>query len=169
MSLAALHTAIEEAWFASDVDRHFRSYWPIASQSSGRYITLMESEALPGQQFPYAVFSFGAGAVQARASAARSRLYKTQQREVPFTVTVYAETDQTAGKNAKQICIECVAEVLKLYGGHPTQAPTAQLSLSSGCVLNTKLINEFGTQENDSVYRWDIEYMILVDEKVKVL
>lgn len=156
---ADLHKSLVTVWISSGLDALIKSYWSAGDQT--QYNTLNDGEAAPGTPFPYCVFEQVIGAPINRMSGPTG-LSKYMIRGVPFLFRIHAGKLENNARSAKQLASDIVEEILKVYGGHPLQAPVAMV-LDNGGVLNQKYVNDYGIRTGDSEYLWTIEYEFTTD------
>lgn len=128
--------------------------------------TLWSGEAPPGESFPYVVFQQGADVIAARMSGSGTNVSANQRiHDVP--VEFRCHTQKSGALSAKEEAAALAEEVMKIYGGHPTNKPTA-LGMTSGQHVITQLISEFDVKTSDDVHMWTLVYNFKVDLPVKV-
>lgn len=152
--------ALNAAWDASGLDAKFKALWP-AAVLPGEFPVLHDQEAAPGQPFPYAVLDVMDVGVTARMSD--GALTKRELREVTVAFTVQAREVTGDARDAKGIAADMVAEVMKVFGGHPTVPPTAVLTLDNGDVVQLQYQTDFGVRTSDDSYSWVMKLKALLD------
>jgi len=158
ISTAALHKAIMTVWNDSGLDTTFKALWPSGTETS-QFYTLHDQEASPGHPWPYAVFDQMAVSVVNRMSDDSNR---KEVRDTTFAINVYAREVVGDSRTAKAIAATLVEEVMKFFGGHPTESPS-DLVLENGNYLITQYLNDFGDRIGDEEYRWMVVYSIRTD------
>jgi hypothetical protein len=160
---AAVHKAVASLWISSGLNTLFQAYWAVADRSL--YTSLNDGEAAPGTPFPYAVFTARASNIKTRMSGdgAASKQHINDQ---PWTFEVYVGPN--GSYSAKEFASLMVEEVMKVFGGHPTQSPSAFPALDHGQVLIVQYQNDWGEREDDDVHKWTVEYNIRTDVPVVV-
>jgi len=81
---------------------------------------------------------------------------------------IYAKVVSGDSRTAKEIAAYLAEEVMKVFGGHPTEAPTASVTLDNGSHLITQYENDFPIQLGYEEYEWDIMYKFVLDVPVMV-
>ena len=161
---ADIHKAVAALWESSGLNTLFQSYWSTADRSL--HASLNDGEASPGIPYPYCVFSGGKPNVRSRMSPTTLSSANRQEVEHPWTFDVYAK--QTPTKSAKELASDLAAEILEVFGGHPTEEPS-DLSLDNGWVLNCQYQNDWGERQDDQVHKWTVEYNIRADVPSMIL
>jgi len=160
---AALHKAIMSIWSTSGLDAAFQALWPSGTETS-QFYTLHDQEASPGHPWPYAVFDQMSVDVTNRMSDDGDG-DRREIRETTFAINIYAREIAGDSRSAKAIAATLAEEVMKYFGGHPTESPSS-LTLDSGNHLITQFLNEYGDRIGDEEYRWMIIYSIRTDVPV---
>jgi hypothetical protein len=156
VATADLDTAIVAAWNASSLDTTFAAL-------GGTSPLLWDEEAPAGQAFPYCVME----TVDVSREARMSSLVGTREvRRVNKKFSVLAKEVSGDSRTAKEIAAYLVEEVMKVYGGHPTQVPTGVVTLSNGNHITTFYDTDMGIRIEDTIYQWDISYLFIVDVPV---
>lgn len=158
---ADVHKAVNAVWNSSGLDAHFTTYWP--SGASSEFTVLNDQEAAAGQPFPYVVFRQDAGLIVSRMSG-HSSDERHEIRDVPWLFNIHAR--KASGSSAKTVAVALAEEITKVFGGHPTVAPTG-LTLDNGLHLITQYQNEYGVRTGDDEYQWLLSYRLIVDVPVK--
>ena len=161
ISTAALHKAIISLWSSSGLDATFEALWPSGTETS-QFQTIHEQEASPGHPWPYAVFDQMSVSVADRMSSGSNR---KEIRDTTFALNVYAREITGDSRSAKAIAATLAEEVMKYFGGHPTESPS-DLTLDSGAHLITQYMDDYGDRIGDEEYRWMIVYSIKTDVPV---
>jgi len=159
---AAVHKAVATLWISSGLNTLLQAYWPVADRSL--YTSLNDGEAAPKTPFPYTVFTARAANVRTRMSGdgANSKQHINDQ---PWLFEVHAGPN--GSYSAKEFASLMAEEVMKVFGGHPTQSPQS-LTLDHGSVLIVQYQNDWGEREADDVHKWTVEYNIRTDVPVAV-
>ena len=171
---ADLQESIVNAWTAAGLDAKFTGLWDHSDltlwDEEGNPLSpvLQEPPASPKQPFPYCIMETEKLRPLTRMTG-RSSLPGTKQHnnEVSVTFSVHAKTVKGDVRSSKQIAAYLVEEVMAVFGGHPTRAPS-QLSLSNGGVLLRQYQGDFPVQEELYEYKWCVQYRFLVDVPVMV-
>jgi len=159
---AAVHKAVASLWISSGLNELFQAHWAEADRSL--YTSLNDGEAAPGTPFPYVVFTARAPNIVTRMSGEDAS--KQHVNDQPWTFEVYAGSSGTS--SAKELAAVVAEEIIKVFGGHPTQAPTAFPDLDNGQVLIVQYQNDWGERQDDSVHKWTVEYNIRTDVPVAI-
>jgi len=154
---ADIQKAIVARWNASGLNDEFTGL-------GGSLPVLLEQEQEPGTTYPYCVMELPTTSVATRMSASTG---KRQIRDVGQTLHVFAGVVDGDSRSAKQIAAYLAEELMKVYGGHPTDAPDG-LSLDNGNVLIVQYVTDYGTRIGDDEYQWTVEYNIRIDVPVMV-
>lgn len=164
MSILAsdLHKAIIKVWNDSALNATFRSYWKAADTTE--FPVIHDQEAGPAQPFPYCVFNQDSGSTISRMSnridKGRFEIY-----DVPWEFHVHSRSFVNVNKSAKQIAIELVEDIIKVFGGHPTSIPVIPV-LDNGAVLQSQYESDYGTRDGDEEWSWILRYRFLMDVPV---
>ena len=161
---ADLHKAIAALWISSGLDALFQAKWNEADRS--KYATLNDAEAAPGTPFPYTVFEAAQPSTDIRMSG-RARKQKYHVDDQTWTFSVYAIPEES--KSSKVVASELGDEILKVFGGHPTEEPqTGGMELDNGSVLLVQYQYDHFERQADNVWKWSVEYKIKTDKPVMV-
>jgi hypothetical protein len=162
VGVADLDEAIHALWSDNDLDDFFTDLWPVADVAT--YPVLQEDEATPGQPFPYCVLGQRTVNVKTRMSdGVRS---KRESRLVLLQFRVFAKEVTGDSRSAKKIAADLAAEIMKIWGGHPTTTPQS-MELSNGTVPLCQYDSDYGVLADDDKYTWHINYKVLTDVPVK--
>ncbi len=164
VATADLHKALNTVWNASSLDATFKALWD-ASITDAEFPALHDQEAAPGQPFPYCVLDQSASSTVNRMSATGAFLREV--RDVSWSLHVHARAVSGDSRTAKEIAAYLAEEIMKVFGGHPTVAPTA-LTLDNGNFLIAQYQNDFVIRTGDDEYRWTVEYVFRSDVPVAV-
>lgn len=160
---ADVHKAVNAVWDASTLDATFKALW---ANSTDEFPVLHDQQAAPSQPFPYAVLEQTSSLTQARMSGGVAALREV--RDLTVTFHVHARAVGGDARTAKRIAADLAEELMKVFGGHPTVAPTGAVALDNGKHLITTYQNDFGVWTGDDEYRWTVEYQVRVDVPVMV-
>ena len=164
VNTADLCKAINAAWDAAGLDAKFQAYWD-AGVDASRWEILNDQQAAPGQPYPYCVMGEPAGTVVSRMSGGVNHLRHV--RDVNIRFDVYAKA--TGGSTAKEVAADLAEEIMKVFGGHPTDpAGTADLTLDNGKHLTTELDSDWCVRLGDDEYMWAVSYLFKLDVPVAV-
>ena len=155
---ADLWKSINAAWDASSLDTLFRAV------SSGSHVVLHDQQASPGQAHPYCVVSQMSQNTVNRMSGGVDSLREVRDTQVQFNI--YAEEVSGDSRSAKQIAAYLAEEVMKVFGGHPTTAPTGSMILDNGNVLINEYQTDYGVRIDDDEFLWVVTYTIRADVPV---
>ena len=132
---AGVHKAVATLWESSGLNTTFQSYWAVADRSL--YTSLNDAEAAPKTPFPYVVFSARAQNIRTRMTGDEdSKQYINDQ---PWTFEVHAAPN--GSYSAKEFALLMAEEIMKVFGGHPTQSPS-DMTLDHGQVLIVQYQND---------------------------
>jgi len=155
---ADLHKAIFTAWNASGLNAIFQAL-------GGDTIILWDSEALPGQSYPYCILEEPTPSIKTRMSGSGSIGH--HEKDIAQRFFIFASEVDDDVRSAKEIAAYLAEEVLKVFGGHPTVAPTAVLTLDHGNHVVTQYNADFGAKTSAKDYQWIIDYVFKVDVPVQ--
>lgn len=161
---ADLHKAVNTAWAASTLDATFKALWE-ADIEADEFPVLHDQQATPNQPFPYCVYLQDTGVTADRMSGGNTSLREV--RDVPWSFHVQARAVDNDSRTPKEIAAFLAEEILKVFGGHPTETPTG-LTLDNGNYLIAQYQNDFGVRTGDNEYRWDVNYVFRIDVPVAV-
>lgn len=165
VAAADLYTAINTAWDASGLNAAFRALWP-SGYGSADYPVLHDQEASPGQPYPFCVIDQTSSRTINRMTGGPGRLREI--RDVTVTFNVHATNVVGDSRSAKQIAAAMAAEVMKVFGGHPTQAATGAVTLANGKHLITQYQTDYGVRTDDDSYQWVLSYLMRLDIPVAI-
>jgi len=164
MTVAAasdLHKAVTALWAGSGLDDEFNQHWDAAKRAV--YPVLHDGEATPHQPFPYCVFMQSAGSTEARMSCTVG--VNREVRDVPWTFRVHAKSIVGDPRNAKGVAADLAELVMRVFGGHPSVAPS-DLELENGNFLITQYLSDYGLRTGDDEHLWVVNYSFRVDVPV---
>jgi len=156
--------AFAAAWAAGSLNATFKALW--SNPASTQYPVLHDQEATPGQPWPYVVMDQLTPRTVERMSGGAG--FKRETRDVTMRLNVHAATVSGDDRSAKEIAADLIAEVMSVFGGHPTTAPTATLTLDNGNHLITQYQNDYGVRTGDDEYQWIIDYLFRLDVPVAI-
>ena len=159
---ADLHKAVAAIWASSGLEALFEGYWTVAQQAD--YITLNDGEAAPGTPLPYVVYDAPEPNIVSRMTG-HSASEKHHVRDAEISFRVFAE--QTDDDSAKEFASDLAAEIMEVFGGHPTETPSS-LTLDNGVVLINQYQSDFGVRVDDEVHLWTVRYIFKLDIPVAV-
>ena len=161
---ADLHKAINTVWNDNDLDDFFTEDWAVGQSTS--YPVLNDQKASPGNPFPYCVLDQTTSRIVTRMSDDSGSKRYTISTDVTFKV--HAKVITGDARSAKQIASDLAAEIMKIYGGHPTVQPQS-LELDNGTVPNVQFDRDYGIRTGDDEYQWNIHYRFLTDVPVRII
>jgi hypothetical protein len=161
---ADLRKAIVSLWDSSDLDEKFSDLWR-SSIVVTEYLTLHDQEAGPKQPFPYCVFEQGAGDTTDRMSGDKNTIREI--RDLPCEFRCHARKRSGDTRTAAEIAAYLAEEVMKVFGGHPTEVPD-DLTLDNGNWLITQYQNDYGIRTGDDEYQWIVSYLMRLDVPITV-
>lgn len=151
-----LTQALIDCWNQASVDSRFTDFWPSA-KNSALYSVLSDTEASPGQPFPYVVFEQGTTLVETRTSSnTTSKFNRIQRTSVTFTVHTNASTS-LGGKSAKERAADLAEVVMYVYGDTPT-VDQRILDFEVGAHILTQYQNDFPVRTGDEEFSWVVNY-----------
>lgn len=159
---ADLHKSLQSIWNATTLNDTFKAYWP--GGDLNEFPVLSEVEAEAAQPFPYCIYEFEEPTVSARTSSAGSS--KLEIRDVALKLTVQAKAISTA--SAKTIASHLAEEILKVFGGHPTQQSSVAdaIDMDHGSILQIQYDRDFPVRSGDEEYTWVLKYNFKLDVPV---
>lgn len=161
---ADLWHGLNAAWDASTLDATFKALWPDPSDTD--FEVLSDKEASPGQPFPYCVVEMAPPSKASRMSGGVDSLREIRDAQVTFNV--HAAMRDGDARAAKDIAAYLVEEITKVFGGHPTQAPSAAIALANGKLVETTYDTDYGVRTDDDEYQWILRYNLRADAPIKV-
>lgn len=157
---ADFHAALVSLWDSSGLDAEFTDLWAVADRTN--FMELNDGEAAPGTPSPYCVFEILTGTTTGRDSG-HSTSEKHEHRNVPFQFRVHT-LPIVGGRTAKRLAADLIDEIMQIYGGHPTVAPTAMsLGANQGGVANVQYQTDYGIRTGDSEHQWNLDYLAKLD------
>lgn len=160
-AVSELHAAIMSAWNGSGLNAQFKSYWNAAD--TAEFPVMHDTEATPAQPYPFCVFDIKEGRNISRMSSAGASPGRVEHWEIPWELRIQARSfSNKTSKSAKLIASELADEVLSVFGGHATVA-AAELTITTGAVIQTQLESNFGIREGSQEHSWHIKYKTLLD------
>ncbi len=154
---ADIQKAIVAAWAAADLDSKF-------TDLSGGTPVLNYGEANPEIVQPYVVWDLTSMVVEVRMTGGSSTLNR-EIRTGSLKFNVHTKPVGGDSRTAAQIAADLIEEIMKVFGGHPTDSP-ADLSLDVGDLLNMQYVRDYCVQTDHNNYQWILEYMVTVDVPV---
>lgn len=163
MTIASLdyQKAIIKVWNDSGLNDLFKSYW--INPSIGGFSVLNDQEAGPAQPMPYCVFSSEEGTKEFGMSGSSNDTNRMEIRDIPLTFKIHARSKGT--KSAKQIAGELAEQVIRIFGGHPSEKPVLP-TLEHGVCLKSNYKTDYCVREGDHEYEWNIKYTHTCDVPV---
>lgn len=157
-----IHEAVASLWESSELNTLFQSYWD--ADDRDYYPSLNdEGGAAPGTPFPYAVIGAPKPDIRIRMSSTANE--KLVIKDQTWRFDVFAK--QTAAKSAKEQASYLADEIMKVFGGHPTQSPT-EMTLDNGSIINVKYTGDYGVRVDNEIHQWTVEYTITTDVPIMV-
>jgi len=155
---ADIQKAINAAWTASTLNSKF-------TDLGGGTPVLNFNEATPEQEQPYAVWSFDSPTVETRTTGGSATLNR-EIRNGALRFDVHTKPVSGDSRGASQIAAYLIEEIMKVFGGHPTENPSAEFSLDNGELLIVQFTRDYCIQTGNNNYQWTLEYQMLVDVPV---
>ena len=156
-----LHKAINTVWDASTLNATFRLLWNTTTHPAASYPVLHDSEASPNQPFPYCIFDQMSVDISSRMSG-EGAAGRQEIHNLMFQFRIHAKSVSGDDRDAKQIAYDMAEEVVKVFGGHPTTAPTA-ITMDTNKHVITQLLSDVGERTGDEEYRVDLDYLFRID------
>ena len=157
---ADIQKAIVAAWSAASLDDLF-------TDLGGDTPTLNYDEASPGHEQPYCVWNLAAPDTEVRMSGTSSTS-KQEIRNAALKFDIHTKPVTGDARGASQIAAYLVAEIMKVFGGHPTENPTAGTDLDNGGILDYSYMRDYCIRTGNNNYQWTLEYEVLVDVPVAI-
>jgi len=164
IAIADFCKAMNTAWDASTLDATFKALW--SDPTDTEYPVLNDEEALGDQPWPYVVLDQMSQSTSSRMSA--EGLANREIRDVLVRINIHAKAIDGDSRTAKGIAAYLAEEVMKVFGGHPTISPTAEITLDNGNFLITQFQNDFGIRTGPDEYQWVVTYLFRLDVPVAV-
>lgn len=161
---ADLHKAINTVWDASTLDATFQALRN-SDVEDDEFPVLEDQEAGPGEVFPYCVYQMAEGITTDRMTGNDGA--KKEIRDVPCEFRVHARVISGDSRTPKEIAAFLIEEILKVFGGHPTETPTG-LTLDNGAFLISQYQTDMGLRVEDNEYQWNLTYFFRLDVPVKI-
>ncbi len=155
---ADIHKAISAVWNASTLNSAF-------TDLGGGTPVLNFNEAKPKQSQPYTVWSFDNPTVETRTTGGSATLNR-EIRNGSLRFDVHSKPVSDDSRGAKQIAGHLIEEIMKVFGGHPTENPSAAFSLDNGELLIVQYTRDYCIRTGNNNYQWTLEYQVLVDVPV---
>ena len=152
--------AINTAWDASTLNDTFKALWDDPLESE--FYVLNDQESPAEQPWPYVVMDEPVVQIVERQSGGENKI-KRRIEDVIVKFNVHAEYDSGDTKSCKQVASELAEEIMKVFGGHPSTAPTGTITLDNGNHLITKIQSDTGIKTGDDEYQWILEYLFRLD------
>lgn len=162
VATADLHKAIRTTWNASTLNASFRALRD--NEVTG--VVLTDRMGFAGEAFPYCVFEHSSGTTTDRMSNGASAL--SEIRDVLINFHVHARSISGDSRTSKEIAAFLGEEIMKVFGGHSTQAP-ASITLDNGNHLITQYQTDFGIWTGEDEYEWVVGYIHRLDIPVQVI
>ena len=162
MLAITLGKAITNAWYTEGIDDAFKALW--SPTDTSRYLSLNDDGAAPGTPQPYCVWEQIQGSVLSRMTGPPNAKYV--MREVPIRFTVHAQPYTPSNLSSKEIAATLGQRILKVYGGHDTQAPST-LEFDSGGLINFQFQNDLFIRTGEDEHAYQIDYLAIVDNVVR--
>jgi hypothetical protein len=159
---ADLHQAVAALWVSSGVHAQFQARYRPGTVPD-EYLTLHDQEALGDAVYPYCVFEQMKGKTSDVMSGSSTSVQEIRDIDWEFRI----HTTHLNPKSAKMVAVELAAEIMKVFGGHPTSSPAA-LTLDNGKVLESMYINDYGVRTEEDEYQWVVTYTFRLDVPVEV-
>ncbi len=163
IGIADFHRAVVSLWKQEGLDVPFKNHWAVPADAEVRRV-LHDTEASPGQPFPYCVFEVNEPNTKARSTGGqadrRGREYRT------YNLTFNIHTRDAGNSPAKNLAVSLCESIISVFGGHPTCVPK-NLSLTHGDVLNCRYERDVGVKTGEQEWQWVITYSVEVDIPVK--
>jgi len=161
---ASVSKALVAAWDDAGLDAKFKALWA-GEVSADEFIVLHDQEASPQQPWPYCVLEQISASTTSRMSGGVSHLREI--RDVDIRFHVHASEVSGDSRTAKEIAAYLCEEIMKVFGGHPTEAPSA-LTLDHGKFLIAQYQSDYGVRTGDETYEWLVHYIFRIDVPVAV-
>lgn len=159
---ADIAQAINAVWDASTLDSLFMALWsdPTETEFSVLHDVGPIEKAGGAQPFPFCVFEMSPPLIRSTSVGDTNHVRRIM--DVPINFRVHVRDIESDSRTAKEIAAYLAEEIMKVFGGHPTQAPTA-LTLINGNHLLTLYQNDYSVPESDEHCQWIVSYLIRAD------
>jgi hypothetical protein len=161
VAAADVHQAVNALWDSSGLDAQFTALW---DDPTANFPVLHDGAAAAGQPMPYCVFEGSAQLTVVRQSGETNAEVQEVQ-DVPFNFRVHARTRGGDARTSKGVAAAMAEEIMKVFGGHPTVAPS-DLSLDNGNYLTAIKTSDYGVREGDDEAMWVVSYVFRIDVPV---
>ena len=152
--------AMLATWNSSGLNAIFQAYWSVAERAE--FPVIHDEEAGPAQPWPYCVFRTEEPETTGKMSAGPAiPTGRYETRESPWEFRIHGRT--IPGKTGKTMASELMEEVCKVFGGHPTVAPTGSPTLDNGNILLVIYKTDFSMRDSETEYTWHIKYVVQTD------
>lgn len=163
VSLADFNRGLVTLWNSTGLNNAFKAFWSGASLTE--FKALEDQEARPGQPWPYCVVMINTPSTITRMSGRETAKQRFETRELDVEFRVHAREMTGIDKSAKTIASELVEEILKVFGGHPTEEPQT-VEMTHGAVLQATYLNDVALRDGDNEYHWIVRYQFTLDVPV---
>ncbi len=164
VNTADIAKAVNTLWDAQTLDATFKVLWD-SDVTASEWEVLHDMEASPDQPNPYTVFEVALPVIASKMSGAGNQIREI--RDVPLSFDVYAKEVSGDSRTAKEIAAFLAEEIMKVFGGHPTNNPQV-MTLDNGNFLIAQYLNDFSVRVGDEEFQWTINYNVKVDVPVAV-
>jgi len=164
VNAAELHKSVADLWDSSGLDWEHKKFWTAAQRVE--YPSLHDTEATPGQPFPYTVFNQQDVTTVSRMSGLTAST-KRHIRDVPWQFRVFTRDSGIDTRSAKEVAADLADFIMQKYGEHPDKK-SKRLVLNNGRHLITQYISDQGVRVGDEEYLWNILVSFRIDFPVTV-
>ncbi len=162
VNTADICKAVNTLWDAQTLDAAFKALWD-SDVDASEWEVLNDMDASPDQPLPYAIFEVALPVTTDKMSGVGLQIREV--RDVPLSFNVYAKQVEGDSRTAKEIAAYLVEEIMKVFGGHPSDNPQ-DMALDNGNFLINRYLNDFSVRVGDEEFQWTINYAIRVDVPV---
>jgi len=137
-------------------ERLSEEFWQYGNNN--RIPVLWDTEATPGQPYPYCVIESLSYSVKERMS---DNVYGKYREVRDYILRFHIYTSSIGNKSAKEIGAELARKVMNVFGGG--EKPPKKIPLEKGKHISTDLELETVSRESEDVSDYILEYRIRVD------
>jgi hypothetical protein len=161
--MADFYSALQTTWNASGLNDTFKALW---DSDTDEYFVINQQEAPGEQPFPYVVMNQTSSNTLNRMSGCGNTLREVRDIQIVFNVHTREREDDL--RTAEAIAAYLVEEIMKVFGGHPTENPTGTVTLSNGNHLITTYQNDYHIVTEEGICQWVVIYNFRIDVPVAV-
>ena len=165
---ADIYKYLKTVWDGSDLDTLFQALWKSGSSTS-EFTVLCDQEAPAKQPFPYCVMDPISPLTTDSMSGSGNSIREI--RDITIMFNVFARDVSGDSRSSKEIAAYLAEEIMKIFGGHPTENPsdlTTSTTLDNGNMLIIQCERDYGLHAGSDEYQWLLEYTFKADVPVAI-